>query len=85
MAKNNKFINQAKSIARYYKNDQNIVDMMSGFIVVLYKNIEGITDEQIEYLIGQVQAEWDKAAAEGYSMADYCEELTGFDVRRRQD
>lgn len=72
-----------KEHEEYLKHD--IVEIYSALIVVLWNN--GNQDQDaIEDIISQIQKEWtyhvkERAPKTGQTMADYCSELTGIDIR----
>lgn len=86
LAKQQKMLEQerrelTKEHREYLKRD--IVEIYSAMAVVLHNN--GNSDEEIEDLIQQIQAEWTyhvthRSKETHQTMREYCVELTGIDL-----
>lgn len=79
---NKQLIKAMKNMAQYYNMDKHVVQMFAAFVIALKENTN-FSDDDIEYLLASVQEEWNKSVVECYDIADKCNTMYDFDVRRQ--
>lgn len=73
--------NPAVNVMKYYNMDKHVIDMFAAFAITLKENTN-MSNEDVVYMLGQVQREWTLSCENGYDLADKCATMYDIDVRR---
>lgn len=90
MGKNNKLINSVKRMAEKNR-ERNTLDAANQIIPAVYASLaialheSSLDADSIEYLFGRSQAIWTRHRGNLREMVKQCEELTGIEVRFRDE